>query len=48
MVEAVLTPAHSHTLEPLLNQPFAGAFDVSTIMVVYESREILGVTSKLR
>src|SRR5439155_12366128 len=27
MVETVLTPAHTNPLEPLLNTPFAGAFD---------------------
>ena len=27
MVEAVLTPAHAHPLESLLDQPLAGAFD---------------------
>src|SRR5712691_11526399 len=27
MVETVLTPAHTNPLEPLLNQPFTGAFD---------------------
>ena len=32
MVETVLTPAHTNPLEPLLNKPFAGAFDVSTII----------------
>src|SRR5712691_5987763 len=32
MVETVLTPAHTNPLEPLLNKPFTGAFDVSTII----------------
>ena len=30
MVEARLTPAHPDTLEPLLDEPFAGTFDHPT------------------
>lgn len=30
MIEAILTPAHAHTFEALLNQPLAGAFHNAT------------------